>query len=87
MLVEFAYAVLIDHVLHHCQLSALVPTHFSSALVLEVFFLLHFFYYYLFKVFCQICTTYCMYVYTYLYIHSPATLLGTPVQLLGNTNC
>ncbi len=21
------------------------------------------------------------------HIHSPATLLGTPVQLLGNTNC
>ncbi len=28
MLVEFAYAVLIDHVLHRCQLSALVPAHF-----------------------------------------------------------
>ncbi len=26
-------------------------------------------------------------VYIYIYIHSPATLLGTPVQLLGNTNC
>ncbi len=22
-----------------------------------------------------------------IYMHSPATLLGTPVQLLGNTNC
>ncbi len=26
-------------------------------------------------------------IYIYIYIHSPATLLGTPVQLLGNTNC
>ncbi len=26
-------------------------------------------------------------VYIYIHIHSPATLLGTPVQLLGNTNC
>ncbi len=25
--------------------------------------------------------------YTNTQIHSPATLLGTPVQLLGNTNC
>ncbi len=23
----------------------------------------------------------------HMYIHSPATLLGTPVQLLGSTNC
>ncbi len=29
----------------------------------------------------------CMHNYVYLYIHSPAALLGTTVQLLGNTNC
>ncbi len=30
---------------------------------------------------------YCVYIYIYIYIiHSPATLLGIPVQLLGNTN-
>ncbi len=28
-----------------------------------------------------------IYIYIYIYIHSPTTLLGTPVQLLGNTNC
>ncbi len=27
------------------------------------------------------------YIYIYIYIYTPATLLGTPVQLLGNTNC
>ncbi len=25
--------------------------------------------------------------FIYIYTHSPTTLLGTPVQLLGNTNC
>ncbi len=30
---------------------------------------------------------YFLYIYIYIYIHLPATLLGTPVQLLGNTNC
>ncbi len=29
----------------------------------------------------------CTCTHIYIYIHSPATLLGTPVQLLGNTNC
>ncbi len=29
---------------------------------------------------------YCVYL-LFIYIHSPTTLLGTPVQLLGNTNC
>ncbi len=28
-----------------------------------------------------------IYIYIMIYKHSPATLLGTPVQLLGNTNC
>ncbi len=72
MLVEFAYAVLIDHVLHRCQLSALVPAHFficigSGSIFSLAFF---FFFYYLFKVFCQSCTTYCMYVYIHIYIYT-----------------
>ncbi len=28
-----------------------------------------------------------IYIYIYIYIHTLATLLSTPVQLLGNTNC
>ncbi len=28
-----------------------------------------------------------IYIYIYIYTHSPATLLGRYVQLLGNTNC
>ncbi len=40
-----------------------------------------------------ICVCVCVYIYIYIYIykyiciHSPATILGAPVQLLGNTNC
>ncbi len=69
MLVEFAYAVLIDHVLHHCQLSALVPTHFFICIGSGSIFSLAFFFIIIYlKFFAKFAQhTVCMYIYIFIY--------------------
>ncbi len=71
MLVELAYAVLIDHVLHRCQLSALVPAHFFICIGSGSIFSLAFFLIIIYlKFFAKFAQQYCMYVYIHIYIYT-----------------